>query len=64
MMAYTAEVLAPLFGAAAFMVFYWLIERYDERRRAEGLRRWEQRVNAEYREAALEECARMFGGGR
>ena len=52
-MAYPAEVLAPLFVAAVFMVFYWLIERYDERRRAEGLRRWEERVNAEYREAAL-----------
>ena len=53
-MAYTAEVLAPLFVAAVFMVFYELIERYDERRRAEGLRSWEERVNAEYREAALE----------
>ncbi|MDY2983840.1 MAG: hypothetical protein SOR75_00735 [Synergistes jonesii] len=64
MMTYTAEVLAPLFVAAAFMVFYWLIDRRDERELRKRLALYEQRVNAEYREAALEECARMFGGGR
>ena len=60
-MTYTAEVLAPLFIAAVFMVFYELIERYDERRRAEGLRRWEERVNAEYREAARRETHAALG---
>lgn len=63
-MTYTAEVLAPLFGAAAFMVFYWLIDRRDERELRKRLSLYEQRVNAEYMEAALEECARMFGSGR
>jgi len=60
-MTYTAEVLAPLLVAAVFMVFYWLIDRRDERELRKRLALYEQRVNAEYREAARRETHAALG---